>query len=155
MNEIYNKLLEIIGEDPQEFQTVVNADNPAGIGITCEELWDFLEFSINEDYLNKEINSSILITNGNVYTTLKIIHDLAFKTGNFIIYINENNVSTNYYFMKMANKIYEKLGLNVQIRADLSRNYNKYLDQSVTLIGSESFMREAKKDFSNANVIII
>ena len=155
MNEIYNKLLEVISSHPEEFKTVLDADSTEENKLDASDFFDFLEFSINEDYLSKEINTSIIITNGDIYGTLKIIHDLAFKTGNFILFVNENNVATNYYFVTMANMIYENLGLNVHLKIDLNRNYNKYLTKDVTIIGNMEFTREAKVDFPNANLIII
>ncbi len=155
MNEIYNQLLQVINYDREAFDKVVYADNPSGIGINSNDLIEYLEFSINEDYLNHEIKTKVIITNGDVYTTLKIIHDLAFEKGIYILYINDNNVSTNYYFVSMVNKIYEKLNINVNINIDMRKNYNDYLNEEVTIIGSSNFVREAKKDFTKANVIII
>ena len=155
MNEVYNKLLEIINNDRISFDKVVNNDNKMGLGITAEEIINYLEFSINEDYLKAEIKENIIITNGDVYGILKIIHDLAFEKGKYILYINANNISTNYYFIKMANKIYEALDINVKIKEDLSSNYNKYLNSKVILIGSQRFIDEAKGDFNNASIIVI
>ncbi len=153
MNEIYNKLLEIINSHKDEFKSIIDLDNKYGFGLTSDEIINFLEFSINEDYLKKEIKTNIIITNGDVYTTLKIIHDLAFETGKYFLFINNNNIASNYYFVSMANKIYENLELDVEIQLDMNLNYNKYLDKEVTLIGSKNFISEAKNDFSKVNII--
>lgn len=155
MNEIYKRLLEIISKHPLEFKSVLDADSTKENKLDASDFFDYLEFSVNEEYLSKEINTSIIITNGDVYVTLKVIHDLAFKSGNFIIFINENNAATNYYFVTMANKIYEDLELDVHIKIDLNRNYNSYITKEVTLIGNEKFINEAKNDFEKCNYIVL
>lgn len=155
MNEIYNNILEIINKNRKSFDIVVSADNLNELNITSEEIINFLEYSVKEEYLSDEIKTKVIITNGNVLCTLKIIHDLAFEEGNYILFINEENVSINYFFVDIVNVIYRKLKINVQIKLDLNINYNKYLDKDVTLIGDETFINEAKNDFQNVSTIIV
>jgi len=75
--------------------------------------------------------------------------------GEYTIYINDDNLGTNTYLISRANKIYKELNINVEIKIDYSDNYNSYINNLVTLYGSENFVETANIDFPNANKIIV
>ena len=99
------------------------------------------------------IIGKVIITEGDILSVLKVINDLKYNNGNYILYINNDNISTNTYLVNRANYIYKKMGIDLNIEIDYSYNYNNYLDKLVTVIGSNEFNLESKNDFSNANHI--
>ena len=154
-NNIYKRLLEIIKSEEEDFKTLVDADNILGLNVTHEDIINYLEFTQDENVLNDSIIGNILITEGDILTVLKIIHDIVNYSGKYIIHINDDNIGTNTYLVKLANKIYQELNLNVELEIDYSKNYNKYLNELVTIIGSDDFVKTATNDFSKAKEIII
>lgn len=154
-NGIYSVLLEYIQKDEEAFNALVNSDNIYGLGTTKEEIIEYLEFT-NEDYvLSSKINNNVLITEGDILSVLKIIHDITYYEGKYILYINNDNAAIITYIIKCVNRIFENYNLKIRIKIDYSRNYNDYLNIPVTLIGSEDFVNTARKDFSNAQQIIV
>ena len=154
-NNVYKRILEIIKSEEADFKTLVDADNVLGTGVTSEEVLNFLEFTQEDQVLNAPIVGSILITEGDILSILKIIHDIVNYSGKYIIHINDDNLGTNTYLIKLANKIYRELNINVLLEIDYSKNYNKYLNELVTIIGSDNFVKTVSIDFPNANQIII
>ena len=154
-NNIYKRLLEIIKGEEEDFKTLVDADNILGLNVTPEDIINYLEFTQDEKVLNDSIIGNILITEGDILTVLKIIHDIVNYSGKYIIHINDDNIGTNTYLVKLANKIYQELNLNVELEIDYSKNYNKYLNELVTIIGSDDFVKTVSYDFPNAKEIII
>ena len=154
-NSVYQRLLKIINSEVNDFKTLVNVDNVLGTGVTSEEILNYLEFTQDGYVLNAPIVGNILITEGDILSILKIIHDIINYTGKYILYINDDNIGTNTYLVKLANKIYKELNINVVLEIDYSKNYNKYLNELVTIIGSDNFVKTVSYDFPNANQIII
>ena len=154
-NNVYKRLLEIIKSEEEDFKTLVDADNILGLNVTPEDIINYLKFSQDEKVLNDSIIGNILITEGDILTVLKIIHDIVNYSGKYIIHINDDNIGTNTYLVKLANKIYQELNLNVELEIDYSKNYNKYLNELVTIIGSDNFVKTVAMDFPNAKEIII
>ena len=154
-NSVYQRLLKIINSEVNDFKTLVNVDNVLGTGVTSEEILNYLEFTQDGYVLNAPIVGNILITEGDILSILKIIHDIINYTGKYILYINDDNIGTNTYLVKLANKIYKELNINVVLEMDYSKNYNKYLNELVTIIGSDNFVKTVSYDFPNANQIII
>ena len=154
-NSVYKRLLEIIKSEENDFKTLVDADNILGTSVTSEEILNYLEFTQDENVLNAPIVGNILITEGDILSILKIIHDIVNYSGKYIIHINDDNLGTNTYLVKLANKIYQELKVNVILEIDYSKNYNKYLNDLVTIIGSDNFVKTVAFDFPNANQIII
>lgn len=154
-NSVYQRLLKIINSEVNDFKTLVNVDNVLGTGVTSEEILNYLEFTQDGYVLNAPIVGNILITEGDILSVLKIIHDIVNYTGKYILYVNDDNIGTNTYLVKLANKIYKELNINVVLEIDYSKNYNKYLNELVTIIGSDNFVKTVSYDFPNANQIII
>ena len=154
-NNVYKRMLEIIKSEEADFKTLVNADNVLGNSVTSEEILNYLEFTQDENVLNAPIVGNILITEGDILSILKIIHNIVNYSGKYIIHINDDNLGTNTYLVKLANKIYQELKVNVVLEIDYSKNYNKYLNELVTIIGSDNFVKTVSYDFPNANQIII
>lgn len=154
-NNVYKRMLEIIKSEENEFKTLVDADNFLGTGVTSDEIVNYLEFTQNEKILKAPIIGNILITEGDVLSILKIIHDIVNYSGKYIIHINDDNLGINTYLIKLANKIYQELNVNVELEIDYSKNYNEYLNELVTIIGSDNFVKTVSIDFPNANQIII
>ena len=154
-NNIYKRMLEIIKSEEEDFKTLVDADNILGLNVTPEDIINYLEFTQDENVLNESIIGNILITEGDILTVLKIIHNIVNYSGKYIIHINDDNIGTNTYLVKQANKIYQELNLNVALEIDYSKNYNKYLNELVTIIGSDDFVKTVSMDFPNAKEIII
>ncbi len=153
-NNVYELLLNNISLNNELFNEIVNLDNTLGLNATYDDIIDYLEYSFVDNELPSEINSKIIITEGDILTILKILHDLVYYKGEFIIYINSDNMLTINYLVNVANNIYEKNLLDVRIRIDNSNNYNKYLDSNVIIIGSSNFVNTAYQDFNNYNLII-
>ncbi len=154
-NNVYKRLLEIIKSEEADFRTLVDADNIFDLNVTADDILNFLEFSSQDEILSAPIVGSILITEGDILTILKIIHDIVNYSGKYILFINDDNLGTNTYLVKLANKIYKEYNLNVEIELDYSKNYNHYLNELVTIIGSEDFVKTSVGDFQNANQIIL
>lgn len=154
MKQIYDKLLVVIQNNYDDFIRLVNADNTLGLNTTPEEIIDFLEFA-SDDLEVGEITSNIIITEGDILSILKVIGILTSYSGNYIIYINEDNINTNTFFIRIANMLYFKLGVNIKLKVDYSKNYNDYLEEKVMLIGSKNFASYAHDDFREVNEIIV
>jgi len=154
-NSIYKRLLNKIIEENESFNMLIDADNVLGLNVTVEDIINYLEFASDDNSLNGPILGNIIITEGDILSILKILNDLKNNTGEYIIYINNDNIGTVTYLVSRANKIYKDLGLELVIKIDYSDNYNEYLESLVTVIGSEAFIKESELDFSNANHIIV
>lgn len=155
MNNVNDRLLEIIREEKEDFDMLINADNVLGLNVTSEDIMDYLEFTTSNNVLTAPIIGNIIITEGDILSVLKIIHNIVNYEGIYILYINEDNLGTNSYLVGRANKIYKELNLNVQLELDYSENYNKHINSLVNLIGSKDFVATASVDFNNANKIIV
>ena len=154
-NNVYRRLLEIIKSEEEDFKTLVDADNIFDLNVTSEDILNFLEFTQTENVLNAPIVGNILITEGDILSVLKIIHDIENYSGKYILYINDDNLGTITYLVKLANKVYQELNINVVLEIDYSKNYNRYLNELVTIIGSDDFVKTTSIDFPNANQIIL
>jgi len=154
-NNIFKKLLEYINEERESFETLISADNILGLSLNSDDIINYLEFVNEDNILKLPIVGNIIITEGDILSVLKVIHDIVNYQGEYVIYINEENVGINIYLIDRANKIYNELNLNVKLSVDFSRNYNDYLDSLVTILGSENFVLTASKDFKNVNKIIV
>jgi len=152
-NIIYKSLLEYISEDREDFETLLSADNTLGLNVTSDEIISFLEFSTNNQ--KNVIMGNIIITEGDILSVLKLVSDLKDYEGEFILYINEDNVGTITYIIKRINEIYESINLNINIKIDYSKNYNNYLNSIVTIYGSKDFIETTKVDFPSANKVIV
>lgn len=155
MISVYKRLLEIINNELDSFDTLISADNVLGLNVTTEEIINYLEFASDNYSLNSPIIGNIIITEGDILSVLKILNDLKNYSGEYILYINGDNLGTITYLVSRANMIYRENNLNLLIKIDYSENYNNYLNELVTLIGSETFIEESFDDFSNANKIIV
>jgi len=152
-NNLYKRLLEFISEERESFDMLIEADNTLGLNVTCEGIFNFLEFL--NDLSKNVLAGNIIITEGDILSILKLIKDLMYYEGEYTIYINDDNLGTNTYLISRANKIYKELNINVEIKIDYSDNYNSYINNLVTLYGSENFVETANIDFPNANKIIV
>lgn len=154
INSIFIKLLQKINSEQKIFDTLVNADNVLGLNVTSSDIISYMEFTNADRVLNKSILGNIIIIEGDILSVLKIIHDLVYYSGDYILYINNDNIGTITYLINSANNIYEDSNANVHIKIDYNRNYNKYLNELVTIIGSEEFVNTAYRDFKQSNLII-
>lgn len=154
-NFIYNRLLEIIAEEKEAFDTLISADNVLGLNVSSDDLIDFLEFETSEKILKAPIIGNVIITEGDILSVLRVIHDIIYYEGEYILYINNDNVGTITYLINRANKIYQEANINIKIKIDYSDNYNAYLNSLVTILGSENFVKTSETDFKNPNKIII
>lgn len=152
---IYRKLLDVIKDEEEAFKILVNADDSLGLGATYDDIVCYLEYSLEEKTLKGPIVGNIILTEGDVLSTLKIVHDLVFYEGEFTLFINEMNIGVNTYLIERVNKIYQDYNLDLHITIDYSKNYNNYLENLVTIIGSEDYVKTTMKDFSNPNQIIV
>jgi len=155
INSIYKRLLEKILEEKESFDTLISADNVLGLNVTSEDIINYLEFANDDNTLNGPIIGNVIITEGDILSILKIVNDLKNYSGEFTVYINEDNLGTNTYLITRANQIYKEYNMNLNIKIDYSENYNLYLKTLVTIIGSKEFIEESKMDFDNANHIIV
>ena len=154
-SSIYKKLLNMIMAEKNNFDILVSADNVLGLNVSSDDIVNYLEFSNDLNSLNSPIIGNVLITEGDILSVLKIINDLRNNTGEYIIYINDDNLGTISYLVGKANKIYRELEKDISLKIDYSKNYNAYLNTLVTIVGSKEFNKETEKDFSNANHIIV
>ena len=114
----------------------------------------YLEFTNTDKLLSNNIMGNIIITEGDVLSVLKLIHDLVYYNGEYILFINDDNRGIITYLVKRANQIYNELGINVNLKIDYNKNYNSYINNAVTIIGSNDFVNTACKDFTNYNIIV-
>lgn len=154
-SSIYKKLLNMIMAEKNNFDILVSADNVLGLNVSSDDIVNYLEFSNDLNSLSNPIIGNVLITEGDILSVLKIINDLRNNTGEYIIYINDDNLGTISYLVGKANKIYRELEKDISLKIDYSKNYNAYLNTLVTIVGSKEFNKETEKDFSNANHIIV
>ncbi len=154
-NGIYDVLLEYLTNDLENFSKLLNLDNPLGLGPTVDDILEYLEFTNTETVLDKEINNKVLITEGDILSVLKIVHDISFLEGDFLLYINAENEAIISYLIKIINKIFIDYDLKLRIKIDYDLNYNAYKDAPVTIIGSEEFVNTAGKDFKNKELILV
>lgn len=155
MNNIYKMILDKILNEIEAFNTLISADNVLGLNVTSDEIINYLEFASVGNSLSGPILGNVIITEGDILSILKIINDLSNNTGEYILYINNDNIGTITYLVSRANIIYKELGLDLVIKIDYSNNYNNYIDTLVTIIGSDEFINESKVDFNNANYVIV
>jgi len=154
-NSIYKMLLNKIEEEKESFDMLIDADNVLGLNVSSEDVINYLDFASDDKSLNGPILGNVIITEGDILSILKIINDLKNNKGEYILYINNDNIGTITYLVSRANKIYKELEMDLLIKIDYSDNYNEYLDSLVTVIGSETFIKESELDFNNANHIIV
>lgn len=154
-HNIYRNLLSIIEGEKSSFQTLVDADNTLGLNVSVDDIISYLDFFNGNQALANPLVGNILITEGDILSILKIINDVSYHEGEFTLFINNDNIGTITYLVSRANKIYQDMNLNVKIIIDYSDNYNKYLNELVSVIGSKNFTETAKQDFSNCNQIIV
>ena len=154
-NGIYGVLLEYLTNDLENFSKLLNLDNPLGLGPTVDDILEYLEFTNTETVLDQEIHNKVLITEGDILSVLKIVHDISFLEGDFLLYINAENEAIISYLIKIVNKIFIDYDLKLRIKIDYDLNYNAYKDAPVTIIGSEEFVNTAGKDFQNKEIIIV
>lgn len=116
-----------------------------------EKLSKFLKDNTINRFFSSPIIGNIIISDGDVYNTLKVINDLAFLKGNFLL-LTKGNI--NDYFIKRANNIYQDLNLNVSLELKNIEDYSLYLDSYLTIIGNEEFVLRIKDSFKYSNYII-
>lgn len=155
MNSVTCNLLNKIILEREDFDILVNADNSIGLNVTSEDIINFLEFTTDDQVITSPIIGNIIITEGDILSVLKTILSLSKYEGNYKIFINEDNMGTNAYLVSRANDCYKELNLNIEIEIDFNENYNKYVNDMVTLIGSKDFIETASVDFNNPNKIIV
>lgn len=154
-NSLFTKLLEIINNEREDFEILVNADNILGLNVSVDDILNYLEYCFEETTLKVQLKGNIIITDGDILSILKIIHDMIYYEDNYILYINENNMGTIAYLISRVNSILEEFEINTLIKVDYSRNYNKYLDKYVNIVGNENFVNMVKLDFKDYNSIIV
>jgi len=152
MNNIFiNKLIDNLTMEPN-IESILAIDNAYNLNVTYEEIINFLT-KISTQFIIPKINNDIIITEGSILDTINIIITISYNPKNYTLYINDTNNLTNTYLIDLSNKIYEELGIPAFIKIDYSRNYNNYLTNSVTLMGSKDFLETAKVDFHNPELI--
>ncbi len=154
-SDVYKNLLSIIETDYESLQMLVEADNVLGLNVSIDDITSYLEFFNKDKALVNPIVGNTIITEGDILSILKIINDLVYYEGEYTLYINDDNIGTITYLVKCANYIYNTLGKNIHINIDYSDNYNKYVNELVTVIGSNEFVLASSKDFNNSNQIIV
>ena len=153
---IYRKLLDYLKEEEEAVKILINADNELGLLPTYDEVVEYLEYSFEEKTLSGPLVGNIFLTEGDILSTLKIVHDLVNSPeGKYTLFINEMNIGLNTYIVDKVNKIYDEYNLDLKINLDYRKNYNQYLNSLVTIVGSEDYVMTASKDFKNANQIIV
>lgn len=154
-NKIFIKLLDYIYKDKEVFDASVKADNTLGINISSNDIVDYLDYSFEDLTKTDQIRGNVIITEGDVESVLRAIKDLENYKGDYILFINKDNMAIISYFIKRANDIYKELNIPVKILIDYSDNYNKYINELVTIIGKETFINTVSKDFKNSNLVIV
>lgn len=155
MISVYKRLLELINSELDSFDTLISADNVLGLNVSVDEIINYLEFASDNNSLNGPIIGNVIITEGDILSILKILNDLKNYDGEYTLYINGDNLGTITYLVSRVNKIYKENNINVFVKIDYSENYNNYLNELVTIIGSDVFINESSNDFSNANKVIV
>lgn len=155
MISVYSSLLEIINNELDSFDTLISADNVLGLNVSSEDIINYLEFASDNTSLNSNIMGNIIITEGDILSILKVLNDLKNYNGEYLLYINGDNLGIITYLVSRVNKIYKDNFINVVIKIDYSENYNEYVNELVTIIGSEEFILESENDFSNKVTIIV
>lgn len=155
MNSVSSNLLSKILLEKEDFDMLINADNVLGLNVTSEDIINYLEFTTTDQVITSPIIGHSIITEGDILSILKVVLSLSKYEGTYKLFINEDNMGTNAYLVSRANNCYKDLNLNVDIDLDFSENYNKYVNEMVTLVGSKDFIETASKDFNNPNQIII
>jgi len=153
ISDFYSSLLKFISVEREAFNTLVSTDNVLGSNVTAEDIINYLEFSFEEKTLNAPLIGNVIITEGDIISILKILYDIMNYEGKYVIYINEDNAGTITYLVSRANKLYKQYNLNLELDIDYDKNYNKYLDELVTIVGSYKFVSETSKDLKKANKI--
>lgn len=154
-NNFYIDMLKYISAEREAFDKLVSTDNVLGLNVSSDDIISYLEFAREDDNIKNPIIGNIIITEGDVLSVLRIIYDIMNYEGEYTLYINEDNVGTITYLISRANILYKEYKLNLFLKIDYSENYNKYLDEIVTIIGSYEFVSVASKDFKSANKIIM
>lgn len=148
-NSVFNNLLNYIQND--NIEDILNYDNIND----KNDIMAFLNASETSTYLTSPIIGHSIISDGNFYTTLKIINDISLLHGEFTLCIGGVNQAINMYLIKRANEIYERLNIDVKIAIDYDFSLNKYKDNYVTIIGREKFVLSLKEKCLYSNYIII
>lgn len=154
-NDIFMNLLNKIMEEKESFDMLIDADNILGLNVSSEDIINFLEFNNSSELLSNSIVGNIIITEGDILSILKLIHDLVYYEGEYILYINNDNIGTITYLVSRANQIYKNFNIDVSITIDYSDNYNKHLDEQVTILGSSNFVNTAYADFKKYHLIVV
>ncbi len=147
-NPVFNKLIQYLVLD--DIEKLKDEDD-----FSKEEILAFLQESNTSSYLTSPIIGNTIITDGNLYTTLKIINDLALEQGSFVLLTSKNHEKINNYLVKRAEEIYKALSINVSLTIYIVISYNDYIDRFLTLIGNENFVLSGKKLFPYCNYIIV
>ena len=155
INSVYKRLLDLIIKEKESFNTLINIDNVLGLNVNSEEIINYLDFASDLNSLNAPLIGNVIVTEGDILSILKIINDLKNYEGNYLIYINDDNIGTISYLIDRANIIYKELEINVSLKIDYSENYNHYLNTLLSVIGSNSFILETSLDFTNANNVVV
>lgn len=152
-NGMFIRLLDYIKDDYESFKTLVDTDNNLDLNVKIDNIINYLEFTNEEKLINEEILHNYIITEGDILSILKIIHDIVYYIGDYTLYINGDNIGTITYLVRRANQIYEEYEISVHIDIDYSNNYNKYLNKRVTVIGNNNFIKEISNDFTDSQNI--
>ena len=80
-NDIFMNLLNKIMEEKESFDMLIDADNILGLNVTSEDIINFLEFNNSSELLTNNIVGNIIITEGDILSVLKLIHDLVYYEG--------------------------------------------------------------------------
>lgn len=147
-NPVFNKLMQYLVLD--DITKLKDQED-----FTKEELLAFLQESNTSSYLTSPIIGNTIITDGNLYTTLKIINDLALQQGSFVLLTSKNNERLNNYLVSRACEIYKSLNIDVSLTIYMVQSYDSYIDHYLTLIGNENFVLKGKSLFPYCNYIII
>ena len=154
-NDFFMNLLDKILEEKDAFEMLINADNVLGLNVTCDDIINYLEFNNSSEALTNSIVGNIIITEGDILSILKLVHDLVFYEGEYYLYINHDNIGTISYLVSRSNEIYRNFNLPVHITIIYDDNYNKYLQDQVTILGGSDFINTAYKDFVNYHLIVV
>lgn len=154
-NDVFINLLNKIMEEKESFDMLINADNVLGLNVSSEDIINYLEFNNSSETLTNSIVGNIIITEGDILSILKLIHDLVYYNGEYYLYINDDNIGTITYLVSRANDIYKEFDLDVHITILYDENYNKYIHEQVTILGSSDFVNTAYIDFEHYHLIVV
>ena len=87
-NGIYSVLLEKITDNEDDVKRLISLDNPLGLGPNYSDMMEYLEFTNIDKVLGDNKFNKVIITEGDILSTLKVIHDLSFWENNYILFIN-------------------------------------------------------------------